>query len=287
MFGKITTLSGDPFGDVKVEAVSTSEACSNHQEEATTEANGLYRIRGLQTGCDYRIRLGQNDNVDRSMPSERPIHVETADALNVNFIAVIPIRICDVIVKIKSKNNDHYKSLKIQMFRKDSPDTPFYTQRIENLMLPKSKSISDVMVFMPRIGANDFQKNFFIELTTTLSDKNYKLKLDTIHFTANMSRQYFELEFNPILRQPESELNKNSLAALFLIFIVGFVFFKQELVIEVAKNLMARLNSEMTSSKQTTKKSEGRADHFVDEKEMDQLAEFIEEKKKKKSKKSN
>lgn len=287
VFGKITTLSGDAFGNVNVEAVSTTEACSNHQEEAMTEFNGLYRIRGLQTGCDYKIRLQKTANVDRSIPAERSVAVKMADTENVNFVAINPINLCDVIVKVKSKTNDHYKTLKIQMYKKDSPDTPFYSQRVENLMMPKSKQNDNIMAFMPRINANDYGKVFFIELTTTLSDKNYNFKLPAIQFTANTSSHYFEVEFNPTLKQPETELNKNSLVALLLIFIVGFVFLKQELVFETVGNLWTRFNSEVSANRQPVKKPESRSDNFIDEKEINQLAEFIEERKKKKSKKAN
>lgn len=286
VFGKITTLSGDPFANVMVEAISTSEKCSNHQEEAVTEFNGQYRIRGLQTGCDYKIKLQKNANVDRSLPSDRKIHVETIDTQNVNFIAVNPINLCDVIVKIKSKTNEHYKSLKLQMYKRDSPDSPMYSQRIENLMMPKTKHNDDIMVFLPRINANDYQKNFFIELTTSLSDKNYNFKLPTLAFTANTSNIYFEVEFDPILRQPETELNKNSLVALVLIFLVAFVFLKQELVFELVKTLIARFTNS-DGPKPTIKKTESKGDKFIDEREINELAQFIEEKKKKKSKKNN
>lgn len=268
-----------------VEAISTSEACSNHQEEATTEFNGQYRIRGLQTGCDYKIKLQKNSNVDRSLPSERQIRVETIDTQNVNFIAINPINICDVIVKIRSKTNDHYKTLKLQMYKRESPDTPIYSQRIENLMMAKSKHNDDIMVFLPRINANDYQKIYFIELTTTLSDKNYIFKLPTLQFTANTSNVYFEVDFNPILKQPETELNKNSLVALVLIFLVAFVFLKQELVFEIVRNLISHFNSE--TGKPTVKKTEAKGDHLIDEKEINELTQFIEEKKKKKSRKNN
>lgn len=269
-----------------VEAISTSDACSNHQEESTTEFNGQYRIRGLQTGCDYKIKLQKNANVDRSLPSERSIRVETLDTQNVNFIAINPINICDVIVKIRSKTNDHYKTLKIQLYKRESPDNAIYTQRIENLMLPKSKQNDDIMVFLPRINANDYQKVFFIELTSTLSDKNYNFKLPQLQFTANTTNIYFEVDFNPSLRQAETELNKNSLVALVLIFLIAFVFFKQELAFELVRNLVARFTNDV-GGKQPTKKTEGRGEKFIDENEINELAQFIEERKKKKSKKNN
>lgn len=51
MFGTVTSLSGDPEVGVVVEAVGTGGEhpdCSQLQEESTSEANGLFRIRGLQ-----------------------------------------------------------------------------------------------------------------------------------------------------------------------------------------------------------------------------------------------
>lgn len=286
VLGKVTTLSGDAYGNALVEAVATSEECSNHQEEAMTEFNGQYRIRGLQTGCDYKIRLQKNANVDRSIPVDRSVKVQTTDTENVNFIAINPLLLCDVTIKVISKSNDHYKTLKVQMFKKEAPDTPVYTQRIENFLMPKVKSHDNVLFHLPRINANDFQKTFFIEFTTTLSEKNYNFKLPSIQFVANTTSLYFEVVFDPILKQPETELNKNSLVALLLIFLVGFVFLKHELVFETVSNLWIKYSSEV-AGKQPTKKTEGRVDNFIDEREINQLAEFIEDRKKKKGKKNN
>lgn len=286
VFGKVATLSGDPFANALVEAISTTESCSNHQEEAVTESNGQYRIRGLQTGCDYKIHLQKTANVDRSIPSEQAINVKAVDTQNVNFIAINPINICDVILKLKCKNNDHYKTVKVQMFKKDSPDTPFYSQKVENLMLPKSKDNENILIHLPRISANDYQKVFFIELTTTLSNKNYNFKLPSIQFTANTSSIYHIVEFNPILKQPETELNKNSLVALLLIFLVGFTFLKHEFVFEQVSNLWLKFSSDL-SNRQTVRKTDERGEKFIDANEINDLANFIEAGKKKKSKKTN
>lgn len=285
MFGKISSLGGDAFSGATVEAISTSEACLNHQEEAVTEPNGQYRIRGLQNGCDYKIKLQKSSLVDRSIPYERKMAVKAVDTENVNFVAISPITICDVIVKLRCKDNDHYKTLRVQMYKRDSPDTPFFTQKIENLMLPKSKYNENILIFMPRINANDFHKTFFIEFTTTLNEKNYNFKLPSIQFVANTTSQYFEVDFDPIMKQPESELNKNSIFALILIFIVGFVFFQHEIVFDFISNVWSKYRSDV-AGKQQSKKTDGRGDHLIDETEINKLAQFIEEKKKKRFKKA-
>lgn len=219
------------------------------------------------------------------MPKESEIIVKDDDTLNVNFVAISQMKISDVIIKIRSKTMENYKTLKMQLFKKESSDTPVYSQRIENLLMSKSKSVNNVMVFLPRISAADFGKNYFIELTTTLSDKSFDFKLPNIEFVANGSL-YFEIDFVPKPISSESELNINSVAALCLIFIVGFIFFKQELFLELVGNFTARLKTETVSVKQT-RKSDNKTDNFIDEREIEMLADTINSMKKKKLKKGN
>ena len=46
-YGTVTSLNGQPEAGLLVEAQGQSE-CSSYLEEATTEENGNFRIRGLQ-----------------------------------------------------------------------------------------------------------------------------------------------------------------------------------------------------------------------------------------------
>lgn len=238
--------------------------------------------------CQYSIRIksgAENELVDRSLPKEKLVDVKEEDFNGLNFVGISPVNFCDVIAKIRAKSFEHYKSLKIHLYKKGS-DTPEYSQRVELLMLPKSKFNSDVMVFFPRIPLDN--KVYYIELTTTLSDKNYKYNMPSIQFVSNSSSFYAEIQFDPVLRAPESELNSNSLAALFLIFLVGFVFFKQELVFDMVGQLISQLNNKFNGvvTKQN-KRTDNKSDNFIDEREIDRLAQDINAIKKKKSKKLN
>lgn len=50
-FGTVTALNGEPEGSVNVEAVGTGPAqCAEYQEDALSESNGQFRIRGLLPG---------------------------------------------------------------------------------------------------------------------------------------------------------------------------------------------------------------------------------------------
>ena len=56
-YGSVTSLNGEPEAGVASVEVQGQGDCDNLQEEATTEENGSFRIRGLQPTCTYVFRL--------------------------------------------------------------------------------------------------------------------------------------------------------------------------------------------------------------------------------------
>uniref|UniRef100_A0A182PTN5 SD-repeat containing protein B domain-containing protein n=1 Tax=Anopheles epiroticus TaxID=199890 RepID=A0A182PTN5_9DIPT len=287
IFGSITSLNGEPFPNVAVEAVS-DETCGNVLEEATSEFNGQYRIRGLTPGCQYRVRVrtgtGPTAAVDRSIPRERVVTIEKADTRDVNLIAISPLAFVDVTVRVVASQNDHYKTLKIAMYRKGS-DSPVHTQRIESPLNPKSKVNPGIMVFFPRIPFDG--KSYHIELTSTLSEKNYRYSISSVSFVANTSSFYAELPFAPELRTAEGDLNQSSLSAIVLIALIGFVFFKQELAFELLGMAWAKVGSlagGAMARRPTGKELKNDAGH-IDTRDIDLLASTIDGMKKKKTKK--
>ncbi|XP_038116191.1 nodal modulator 3 [Culex quinquefasciatus] len=287
IFGAITSLNGEPFSGVTVEAV-TDDRCGGHLEESTSEFNGAYRIRGLQPGCQYSVRVrtdGPSSNVDRSIPKEKVVKVESGDIRDVNMIAISPLAFVDVTVRVLASENDYYKTLKIFLYKRGS-DSPVHSQRIESPLNPKSKINPGIMVFFPRIPFD--QKSYYIELTSTLSDKNYKYNLPTIEFTANASSYFTEVHFRPELRTAEGDLNQNSLSAIVLIFIVGFIFFKQDLALELLGAVWNKVSAGVGEIVSKSKPKEQKYEPVeIDEREIDKLASSINAIKKKKVKKAN
>uniref|UniRef100_A0A182QGP4 SD-repeat containing protein B domain-containing protein n=1 Tax=Anopheles farauti TaxID=69004 RepID=A0A182QGP4_9DIPT len=287
IFGSITSLNGEPFPNVAVEAIS-DETCGSVLEEATSEFNGQYRIRGLTPGCQYRVRVrtgaGPTAAVDRSIPRERVVAVAKADTRDVNLIAISPLAFVDVTVRVVASQNDHYKTLKIALYKKGS-DTPVHTQRIESPLNPKSKINPGIMVFFPRIPFDG--KSYHIELTSSLSEKNYRYSLSSVSFVANTSSFYAELPFAPELRTAEGDLNQSSLSAIVLIALIGFVFFKQELafqLLEMAWSKVGTLTGSMMSRRPTGKELKNDTG-YIDTRDIDALASTIDGMKKKKTKK--
>lgn len=287
IFGSITSLNGEPFPKVSVEA-ATDERCGNHIEESTSETNGQYRIRGLHPGCQYKVHVrtdGPSSNVDRSIPNEKVVNIEKEDVRDVNMIAISPISFVDVTIRVLASDNEYYKSLKIFLYKKGS-DSPVHSQRVESPLNPKSKVNPGIMVFFPRIPFDD--KSYYVELTSTLSEKNYKFSLSMVEFTANRSTFFSELHFQPELRTAESDLNQNSLSAIVLILLVGFIFFKQDLALELLGTAWNKLSSVVGDLVSKSKPREQKYEAVAfDEREIDKLASSINAIKKKKVKKVN
>lgn len=67
------SLNGEPESNVVVEAIGMN-TCSNFQEEAASESNGQFRIRGLLPQCEYKIQLKEgpevNAQIQRVAPSD-------------------------------------------------------------------------------------------------------------------------------------------------------------------------------------------------------------------------
>lgn len=285
----MNSLNGEPFSDVVVEA-RAEERCGQHQEESTTEPNGQYRIRGLQPGCEYTIRVRSNTEnsatvVDRTVPTVRHITVGKEDINNINIIAISPMNSIDVIARVTASNNDHYKSLRAVMYKKGQSDSPLYSQRVETPIAPiKSRINPGALVFFPRIPFDG--KSYVVELTTTLSDKNYKFTLPIEQFQANRSTIYIDLDFSPELRSNENELNENSFSALILLGLVVIAFFKQELAFEFCSFLWTKMNAVAQTAinrqaASSPKKKDNRFDATYNESEIEKLAQSINATKKK------
>lgn len=285
VFGAVTSLNGEPFADVIVEARSEAR-CGQHQEEATTEANGQYRIRGLQPNCEYTIRVRtegeQAAQVDRTVPTEQKVVVTKEDVHNINIIAINALGYVDVIARVNAANNEHYKTLRVQLYKKENRanDVPIHTQRVESPLNIKGRVNPGIMIFFPRIPFDG--KTYTVELTTTLSDKNFKFDLPIVPFQANRSTVYVELDFTPEIRLSEGDLNQNSISALILLGLIIIAFFKQELAGEFLALIWTKISALATTIiNNAQKKRDTRHEIAYNENEIDKLAQSINATKKK------
>ncbi|KAG4913760.1 hypothetical protein AAZX31_19G204100 [Glycine max] len=85
--GIVTLLSGQPKGEVSVEARSESKG---YFEETVTDSSGNYRLRGLLPDTDYVVKVAKRDvgssNIERASPDSIAVKVGTEDIKGLDFI---------------------------------------------------------------------------------------------------------------------------------------------------------------------------------------------------------
>ena len=105
--GVTDSLNGEPEPGVVVEAVGlrnvVSDAkvnCDHLQEEAVSEANGGFRLRGLRPECQYALRLKANDernkHFNQTIPRIHLIRVEDNDVTDIRLIVFRKVTQMDV-----------------------------------------------------------------------------------------------------------------------------------------------------------------------------------------------
>ncbi|GAB0096259.1 nodal modulator 1 [Sergentomyia squamirostris] len=288
VFGAVTSLNGDAFPNIPVEAISR-QPCPDHQEETISEANGQFRIRGLQPGCTYdvQVKIEGNTQVDRTIPAKRVIEMKDTDVKDATIIAISPLGFIDVTARVVASSNNHYKSLKISLYKKGNIDKPIYTQKVDSPLQMKSQVNPGIMVFFPRIPF-DGKSTYIVDLRTTLSEKNFKFNTPSVQFIANESTIFVELNFNAEVRTTDGDLNPNSIVALVLILFIGFAFLKQDLVLAWGLILWDKIYAAVQDAINKRRQKEiSKFDENFDEKELERLAKSINSVKKKKIKKIN
>ncbi|XP_043284324.1 nodal modulator 3 isoform X2 [Venturia canescens] len=238
-YGSVTSLNGEPERGLLVEAQGQSD-CSNLQEEATTEDNGSFRIRGLQPTCIYAIRLKPeaqaNAHIQRVAPSSIAIQ-PTADVQGLRLIAFYPISRTDLSIHVVSTQPEHYRNLRVKLCRDDQPESPIHTYKLESHTTKTGSNYnSGYLIHLPPLQANG--KKYFVQLESTLSQSLYKYKTVPIYFEANTSFKQISLKFHAERKMDQNEMSQTSIIALPFIMLVALAFLYRD-------KLMSSLNSQI------------------------------------------
>ena len=89
VFGKASFFNKNPISEMTVVAQSTDDR-KDHSESAVTDENGNYRIRGLEPGTEYEIRVVNDDLsklTDRFTPETQKIQIGEEEVRGVDFLA--------------------------------------------------------------------------------------------------------------------------------------------------------------------------------------------------------
>lgn len=106
IFGKMVSLNGEVESGITLKARSQNakkSECQDHSEEATSEANGEFRFRGLKPDCEYIIALqeGVKNDIEKLIPKETKILMQKKDTHVPNpIVAMRAVEIMDLSLKI-------------------------------------------------------------------------------------------------------------------------------------------------------------------------------------------
>lgn len=80
VFGRVTTITGQPQSKLRVIAVA-----DKHKEVAFTDAQGVFRVRGLRPGVAYQVTVA---GVEHLLPAELKVEVADRDVTDASFVVL-------------------------------------------------------------------------------------------------------------------------------------------------------------------------------------------------------
>ncbi|KAF5281325.1 hypothetical protein FQR65_LT02955 [Abscondita terminalis] len=241
-FGQITTLNGEPEERVTIVAMGLNN-CSQFSEEATSEQNGNFRIRGLRPYCVYDIKvkasLDDKRPMERAAPSFINAMVTAQDVQNLKFTIFRSTPDTDILVRVYSENPDHYKNLRLRLTRESSPSSVLHTSKIDNVNYKiNSENNAGVLVQVPSVQLDNKLYSIYLESGTSSS----RIKAHTQYFTANSSFKYIDIEYLAKSNVAEQNIKQTSIWALLFIFGGLIGMYNIELTISIVKDQLSKLN---------------------------------------------
>lgn len=253
--------------------------CSHFSEESTSEANGQFRIRGLQPYCSYDITVknnldGSRFTIERSAPKVIRIESVTSDILALQLVIFRPLSQMDVLLKVYAKSPDHYKTLRLKIVSETSPSNVVYTARIDTSSIAlTADSNHGVLVHIPPLPLDG--RTYSVHLESSL---NNRLEPEAQYFIANSSFQYVELNFIVTTNTSEQDIKQTSVWTLIFIFTIMLAVYNIDKISQFLKDSFGSYVSDLVNS--TMKKSTP-TDYTVDNVDIDQIVQSINAVKKK------
>jgi hypothetical protein len=262
----VTALNGEPEGSVSVEAVGEGPSnCAEYQEDATTEANGQFRIRGLLPGvslfcitplsltemnlnfkpfmqCEYTVRMktgdGFNKNVERTLPLSTTVKVEDSDVSGLRFSVIKAVNQADVLITVDVLELEHLRTIKLNLFREDQPGVVLQSLKLDNSPLV-------ILPVLPMDG-----RKYFIQLESNLGRHNYDYPNPELSFTANTSVQHLSLRFHPRRKTVDaSETTQVSIRGVLVALLVGLAVYYRESLGPLLNRALAMVNNALKPSR--------------------------------------
>lgn len=232
-YGIVNSLTGEAEPGVVIEAVGVENStCSLYQEEAVSEQDGSFRIRGLQPRCEYIIRLKMvpevNQHIERATPKMQLVKIESADITGIRLIVFRHFNQMDVSGNIVT-NQEFLHTLKVRLFGGDSLD-----QAVHTITLGQNSFFQ-----LPPLPLDN--RTYMLRLDTSLPGASIHPDSTSVIFLANQSYRHFTLHFKPLPQAAEQEMTQGSLLALPLTLVVILLLYNYNKILPVVGQIFQTL----------------------------------------------
>lgn len=277
-YGVVSSLSGEPE-DKMVVVANGIGSCSQYSEEATSEANGKFRIRGLHPHCTYEVRVkdgpdGPNqERIERAVPDFLHLQADHQDTSGIKLVALRQTQHMDIVVHVLSSKIEYFRSLRLKLCKENFPNSPIYSIRLDpSLYKSTGTSTPGVLLHLPPLPLDN--KSYFIQLESTLSQALHNYKTDIEYFIANTSFKHVVLNFNPQSQVQDHDIGHTSVLALPFLLLVILVAYNMQQISKFLMDIISKYNLNNFTSALFKKKTSS-ATRVVDTDEIDQIVQNI------------
>ncbi|KAK7284568.1 hypothetical protein RJT34_19316 [Clitoria ternatea] len=207
--GVVTLLSGQPKGEVSVEARSESKG---YFEETVTDSSGNYRLRGLLPDTVYVVKVAKRDavsssNIERASPDAIAVKVGTEDIKGLDFIVFEEPEMTIISCHVEGNGTDELRKHLMVEIRSASDAT-----KVESVFpLPISN-------FFQVKGLS--KGRHLLQLRSGLPSSSLKFESDIIEVDLEKSIQ---IHVGPLRYRIEDQLKQELTPAPVFPLIVGFL----------------------------------------------------------------
>uniref|UniRef100_A0A2I9LPE9 Nodal modulator n=1 Tax=Centruroides hentzi TaxID=88313 RepID=A0A2I9LPE9_9SCOR len=232
-YGIVNSLTGEAEPGVIIEAVGAeNSSCSLYQEEAVSEQDGSFRIRGLQPKCEYTVRLKMvpevNQHIERATPKTQVIKIESSDVTGIRLIVFRHFNQMDVSGNVVT-NQEYLHTLKVRLFGGDALD-----QAVHTITLGQNSFFQ-----LPPLPLDN--RTYMLRLDTSLPGASAQPDSTSVVFPANQSYRHFTLHFRPLPQAAEQEMTQGSLVALPLTLVVISLLYNYNKILPVVGQIFQTL----------------------------------------------
>jgi len=197
--------------------------------------------------CEYIIRMktgdGVNKNIQRTLPSSQIIKMENEDVTGLSFAVIRNINQADVVVTVLVEHRDFLRSMKLNLYREDQPDSFVHSVKLEHSPL----------VILPALPMDG--RKYFLQLESNLGRHTYEYSTTEVSFSANVSVQHVTLQFNARRKMVESETTQVSISTILFILMLSTSAYYYQALTPLISRLFVITTTAIRSSKDSSNNS--------------------------------